>query len=182
MGGWVGRVKGVGVRGVEVGGGWGRWSWGQGIGVWGLGSGDWGRGVEVGGVRSGDRGWGVPNFPQTPSSPTPPISTPLTPTLPTQPQPITVVWRIFRIGTDANVCPTLTLKFSSHSYVSPIVWRIFFAANLLWQIFHVANPLATILFHTTPYYSILLALNMHNKSVNKTSVAKYLGILVNDNL
>ena len=26
------------------------------------------------------------------------------------------------------------------------------------------------------------ALNMHNKSVNKTSVAKYLGIHVNDNL
>ena len=36
----------------------------------------------------------------------------------------------------------------------------------------------------TPRKKILhnFALNMHNKGVNKTSVAKYLGILVNDNL
>ena len=36
----------------------------------------------------------------------------------------------------------------------------------------------------TPRKKILhnFALNMHNKSVNKTSVTKYLGILVNDNL
>ena len=76
-----------------------RWvgGWGQGVGL----------GVGVGGLKSGGLGSSRlfnPN-PRSPNSPT------LTPT-PLRPQPITVVWRIFHIGTVANVCPTLTLKFA----------------------------------------------------------------------
>ena len=87
-GGGLGRESwGGGVRGVEVGG-----VGVDGVGVGRLGSGIWGQGVEV-----GESGLGGFQF-----SPAP-----LTPTLPTQLQPITVVWPIFRIGTVANVCPTL---------------------------------------------------------------------------
>ena len=79
---------------IDWGGGLGRESWGFGVG---------------GGVEVGGSGLGGSQFSPTPQ-PNPPTSTPLTPTLLTQ--PITVVWQIFRIGTVANVCPTLTLKFS----------------------------------------------------------------------
>ena len=87
-----------------------------GLGLGGLRSRSW---VGPGGRRVGVSrvGVGVPNSP-TPtqlSRPNSPAQPPLTPTLPTQPprpQPITIVWRIFHIGTVANVCPTLKLKFS----------------------------------------------------------------------
>ena len=76
---------------------------------------------------------------QTPSNSPPPDLNPPSPNppdpTPPRPQPITVVWRIFHIGTVANVCPTLTLKFS----VTFVAWRIFFVANLPWRIFHLAN-------------------------------------------
>ena len=79
------------------------WGWVGRVGV---------RGVEVGGVGVGEVEVGGSGLGDSQFSPTPPTSTPLTPTLPTQPQPITVVWRIFHIDTVANVCPTVTLKFS----------------------------------------------------------------------
>ena len=137
--GWVGRV---GVSGVEVGGG--------GVRLGGRGLESWGRG-----------GWGELGTLQ-PRSPdlTPPTSTPRpqlhqpkppdfnphnpnpspnSPDPPPHPNLSPLCGRIFRIGTVANVCPTVTLKFS----VTFVVWRIFFVANLLWRIFHVGNPLAT---------------------------------------
>ena len=40
----------------------------------------------------------------------------------------------------------------SHSYISLVVWRIFFVANLLWRIFHVANPLATLRYTIIAYF------------------------------
>ena len=56
-----------------------------------------------------------PNPPTQPLEPTPrlqpPNPNPPNPT-PPRPQPITIVWLIFHIGTVANVCPMLTLKFS----------------------------------------------------------------------
>ena len=105
----------------------------------GLGREGWGsRGFGVGGLgRVGKLGTSQPQSLDL----TPPTSTPPTPTPrpqipnpnstdpnppPTRPQPITVVWRIFYIGTVAKVCPMLTLKFS----VTFVVWRIFFVANL----------------------------------------------------
>ena len=84
----------------------------EGLGLGGLRSGAWARGVGVRGIGSkvgpGGLGWRVPNPPQTPNpQPQPQPSRPNSP-----PQPFTVVWRIFHIGAVANVCPTLTLKFS----------------------------------------------------------------------
>ena len=79
----------------------------------------------VGGlVREVGEGWGqgvgsyvspvvtrqLPRPQPTQPPPPPPDLNLLTPTLPTQ--PITIVWRIFHIVVVANVCPTLTLKFS----------------------------------------------------------------------
>ena len=58
-------------------------------------SGGWGRG------GLGSRGFGVGVRSVVQPKPQPP-----------RPQPIAVVGRIFHIGTVANVCPTLTLKFS----------------------------------------------------------------------
>ena len=104
--GWVGRVE---VRGVEVGGG----------GVGESGSGGWG---ELGTPQPRSPDLTPPTSP--PPTPTPLTSTPLTPTFPTQPPtPIQhrILRRIFRIGTVANVCPTVMLKFS----VTFVVWRIF---------------------------------------------------------
>ena len=103
-----------------------------GLGLGGLRSGSWvglgGRMVGVDRVGVGGSGSEFqlpdPNSPNPKSPaqllgptprPNPSTSTPLTPTLPTQPPrpyPITIVWRIFHIGTVANVCPTLMLKFS----------------------------------------------------------------------
>ena len=77
---------------------WGSWGWGVRVGGLGDGfGGGWGRGAES---------LNPPTLPSPPQPPGPP------------PRPITVVWRIFHIGTVANVCPTLTrLRSNSRSHL-----------------------------------------------------------------
>ena len=100
------------------------WGWVGRVGVRGLGSKGWGE-LGIPQPRSPDLTPPTSTLPDpnppTPSTPTPPTSTPLTPT---QPQSITVVWRIFHIGAVANVCPTVTLKFSVTFVVWRILWRL----------------------------------------------------------
>ena len=94
----------------------------------------WGRG----GLGRG--GWGVPNSPQPPrpNSPNPldptfPTSTLLTPTLPTQPPPpdpnlSSLCGESATSALLQTFVRRLRSNSGSHSYVSPVVWRI------LWQL------------------------------------------------
>ena len=108
--------------------GWGQGGWVGRVGVWGRGF--W---VGIGGL-----GWGVPNDPN---------STPL-PHLPRPNPPDPNLSPLCGESSTSALLQTFVRRLRSnsrsHSYVSLVVWRIFFVANLLWRIFYVANPLATV--------------------------------------
>ena len=114
-----------------------------------------------GGLRSGElgQGIGVPNSPQPPRpQPHPQPTNPpdFNPPNPNPPNPN--LSPLCGESCTSALLQTFVRRLRSnswsHSYVSPVVWRIFLVANLLWRIFHVANPLATLWLHTNFFFLI----------------------------